>query len=100
MELRAYLSYSRKKLPLHFWRTVESGYEVDFIIGEEIAIEVNATQRVSSKHLKGLTYLKEENKLKNYYLISQDPIALKQNGINNLPWEHFLKKLWNGEIIS
>lgn len=99
MELRAYLSYSRKKLPLHFWRTSEGGHEVDFIIGEEIAIEVKASRHTSSKHLKGLTYLKEENKLKNYYLVSQDPVALKQDGIHVLPWEHFLKQLWDGALI-
>lgn len=99
MELRAYLSYSRKKLPLHFWRTAEGGHEVDFVIGEEIAIEVKATHKISSKHLKGLNYLKEENKLKNYYIISQDPVALKQQDIHMLPWELFLKKLWDGNII-
>lgn len=98
MELRAYLSYSRKKLPLNFWRTTD-GYEVDFIVGDRVAIEVKSTKKVTSKHLKGLKYLMEEQKLERYYLISQDPIALKQQGIYLLPWENFIKRLWNGEII-
>ncbi len=99
MELRAYLSYSRKKFPLNFWRTADGGHEVDFIVGEEIAIEVKTTQHVSSKHLKGLMYFKEENKLKHYYIISQDPVAVKQSGIHILPWERFLKMLWDGELF-
>ncbi|MES2141423.1 MAG: ATP-binding protein [Pseudomonadota bacterium] len=98
MELRAYISYFRKKLPLHFWRTLE-GYEVDFILDDRVAIEVKATRKISAKCLKGLNYLMEENKLEKYYLISQDPIALKQGGIYILPWENFIKRLWNGEII-
>ncbi len=32
MELRAYLSYRRKKLPLTYWRS-KNGHEVDFLIG-------------------------------------------------------------------
>ena len=98
MELRAYLSYSRKKMPLCFWRT-QDGHEVDFIIDDQIAIEVKTTKKVTGKMLKGLKYLMEEKKLKKYYLISQDPIAMNQEGIFILPWETFIKQLWNGEVI-
>ncbi|OGT50237.1 MAG: ATPase [Gammaproteobacteria bacterium RIFCSPHIGHO2_12_FULL_41_15] len=98
MELRAYLSYTRKKLPLCFWRTVE-GVEVDFIIGDDIAIEIKSTQKISDKHLKTLKRLQEENKLKAYYLISRDSVAMKKGDIFILPWETFLKKLWDGEVI-
>ena len=98
LELRAYLSYFRKRLPLCFWRTT-SGHEVDFIVGDNVAIEVKAATRVSAKHLKGLKYLMEENKIEKYYLISQDPIAMKKDGIYILPWQDFLKRLWDGEIV-
>ena len=98
MELRAYISYFRKKMHLHFWRTAE-GHEVDFVMEDEAAIEVKATKRISDKHLKGLKYLMEENKINKYYLISQDPISFKQNNIFILHWEDFLKRLWNGDII-
>lgn len=98
MELRAYLSYNRKKLPLCFWRTSD-GHEVDFVIGDQVAIEVKASEKISSKHLKGLRYLMEEKKLEKYYLISQDAIALKEKGIFILPWKTFIKKLWDGEVI-
>ncbi|MDQ8039648.1 MAG: ATP-binding protein [Rickettsiella sp.] len=98
MELRAYLSYSRKRLPLCFWRTRE-GQEVDFIVGDQVAIEVKATKKIAAKHLKGLKALIQEKKIKNYYLISQDPIALKQENIYVLPWETFVRRLWNDEIL-
>lgn len=98
MELRAYISYFRKKIALHFWRTYE-GYEVDFIVDEQIAIEVKSTKKVTKKHLKGLKLLMEENQIKQYYLISQDPIALKQDNIYILPWDNFLKRLWDGDIL-
>lgn len=98
MELRAYISYFRKKLSLCFWRTVE-GQEVDFIIGNQVAIEVKAAKKVSAKHLKGLNYLMEEKKLQKYYLVSQDPIALKEGAIYILPWENFIKRLWDGDVF-
>lgn len=100
MELRAYLSYARMQVPLQFWRTATGSHEVDFIIGNRIAIEVKATQHVTQKHLRGLNYLKEENKLDMYYLISQDPIPRKIDDIHVLPWEVFIKKLWDGNITA
>lgn len=98
MELRAYISYSRKKVPLCFWRTYE-GHEVDFIIGDQVAIEVKAAKKITAKHLKGLKYFMEENKVKKYYLISQDPLSIKQEGIYILHWENFIKRLWDGEVV-
>lgn len=98
LELRAYLSYFRIKLPLCFWRTV-SGYEVDFIIGDEIAIEVKATDKISEKHLKGLRYLIEENKMRKYYIVSQDQVVAKYGEIIALPWNIFLHRLYHGDIL-
>jgi predicted AAA+ superfamily ATPase len=72
MEIRAYLSYRRKKRELAYWRSTH-GYEVDFLIGIETAIEVKASQKVSGRDLRGLKALKEENIFKNYILVSQDP---------------------------
>ena len=98
MELRAYISYFWKKCPLYFWRTIY-GDEVDFVIGNQVAIEVKAAKKISSKHLKGLRHLMEENKIESYYMVSQDPIALKQDSITILPWDIFLKRLWSGEVF-
>jgi len=97
MELKAYLSYRRKKESLTFWRS-KHGFEVDFLIGDHTAIEVKATKRIAAKHLKGLRALAEEKIFKNFFLVSQDPIAFKKEGISVIPWQTFLKKLWDDEI--
>ncbi|MBN1905991.1 MAG: DUF4143 domain-containing protein [Deltaproteobacteria bacterium] len=98
MELRAYLSYKRSKSPLSYRRSTH-GNEVDFLIGEDVAIEVKSSQRVTPSDDKGLKALNEEEKYKDLYLISQDPVASKNENINTIHWEDFLEKLWQGKII-
>ncbi len=98
LELRAYISYCRKNVELTYWRS-KHGYEVDFLLGEKAAIEVKSTQRTHSKHLKGLRALKEEGIFSRFYLVSQDKIRSKQNGIDLMYWEDFLEQLWNHAII-
>jgi len=58
MEIRAYLSYRRRKLPFPYWRSTH-GHEVDFLIGEKTAVEVKATSRVVPGDFKGLKALAE-----------------------------------------
>jgi len=89
MEIRAYLSYRRKKKELTYWRSTH-GYEVDFLIGRETAIEVKASQKVSDRDIKGLRALKEENIFKNYIIVSQDPINTLNDNFQALYWEKFL----------
>ena len=93
MEIRAYLSYRRKKRELAYWRSTH-GYEVDFLIGIETAIEVKASQKVSGRDLRGLKALKEENIFKNYILVSQDPINTRDDNFQAIYWEKFLDDLW------
>lgn len=100
MELRAYLSYELKnRVALSFWRST-SQFEVDFILGDKVAIEVNATSKVQKDHFKGLKALQEEGKIKNFYLISTDPLVRAHEGIRCLPWQDFLRDLWSGKIIQ
>ncbi len=97
-ELRAYLSYFRIKKELTFWRT-QSKYEVDFIIGNDIGIEVKATTNVTLKHLKGLNALKEENIISKFYIVSFDKVErITENEITVVYWESFLKDLWSQKI--
>ncbi len=93
MEIRAYLSYTRKKRELAYWRSTH-GYEVDFLIGRETAIEVKASSKVSGRDIRGLKILKEENIFKNYILVSQDPINTRDDNFQALYWEKFLDDLW------
>ena len=96
-ELRAYLAYALDDRPLTFWR-VRSGQEVDFPIGDESAIEVEATTNVSGRHLGGLKALAEEVRLKSRIVVSRDPAARLQEGVRVLPVREFLKELWTGRF--
>lgn len=77
---------------LHYWRTT-SGYEVDFIVNESIAIEVKAKDTISSKDLKGLLALKEESNLDDYIVVSLETVAREVDGVRILPWQVFLSEV-------
>lgn len=98
MEIRAYLGYKRLKSSLSYWRSTH-GHEVDFLIGDKIAIEVKSSKRVTSADFKGLKVLSEEEIFSDFYLVSQDPVETKKNNIYTIHWKNFLEKLWQGKII-
>lgn len=92
-EIRAWLSYQRVRQPLCYWRSAH-GDEVDFLIGEEVAIEVKASTRVSWRDFKGLDRLAEEGVFKHYLLVSQDATELRDGARHALPWQSFIEGLW------
>lgn len=98
LEIRAYLSYYRKKEELSYWRSV-SQFEVDCIVGNRLAIEVKSTDLVQSKNLKGLKVLKEEGLIERYILVSLDPTYRKVDSIEVYPWKQFLHELWEGKLV-
>jgi predicted AAA+ superfamily ATPase len=99
MEFRAYQAYRNPELPIYYWRT-HSGFEVDFILGEmELAIEIKTSKRINESHLKGLKALREENTVKRCILVSFETEPKMLDGIECLPWQIFLEKLWAGELI-
>ena len=99
MEIVAHSSYSGLFYPISYWRTA-SGFEVDFIIGDhEIAIEVKSTELAHTTHLKGLRRFKEEYSARRSILVSLDAKPrMTEDGIEILPWQIFLERLWGGEI--
>ena len=97
MELRAAISYFRSSLRLSYWRTYEKN-EVDFVLEDVLAVEVKATLNASDRDGKSLRLLAKEAKIKNLYLVSQDPIERISEGIHYIHYENFLKKLWAGEL--
>ena len=99
MEIRAYLSYKRRKLQFSYWRSTH-GYEVDFLVGRETAVEVKASQKISQRDFKGLKALEEEKIFKNYILVSQDPINTRDNNFQALYWKKFLDNLWAGKFAG
>lgn len=99
MELKTYISYKQKRKKIYFWRTINQ-QEVDFIVGDKIAIEVKSSKKITRKHLKGLIALKEENIIQDYYVVSEDPLNhIAEGFIHVIHWKEFLRKLWNHEIV-
>ncbi len=98
MEIRAFLSYRRKKLPLAYWRSTH-GFEVDFLIGRKIAIEVKAARRMTGNDFKGLKAINEEGIFEKFILVSQDRINTRDGNFLALHWEQFLSDLWEGNIV-
>lgn len=50
LEIRAYLSYKRINEPLQYWRT--RSHEVDFLIGDVLAVEVKSAEGVNGLTIK------------------------------------------------
>lgn len=98
LELQSYLHYRRLNISLSYWRSVHQ-QEVDFIIGDEIAIEVKASKKISQQDLKNLRCLQEENIFKKLYFISQDPIPVKYQNIECIHWRTFVERLWENNLI-
>lgn len=95
LELRAYLDYRRSTLPLSFWRS-QSHFEVDFLVGDAVAIEVKAKTSVSERELKGLRALREDVKLKHAVVVSLERSRRKtEDGILILPVQEFFDGLWD-----
>jgi uncharacterized protein len=98
MELRAYLCYRRRHEELGYWRST-ADHEVDFVIGDHVAVEAKATRRVGASDLRGLTALAEEKIVRQLFLVSEDPIETKRGPIRCLPWRRFLDDLWGDKLF-
>ena len=97
-ELSAWLAYARDPRPLSYWRTAE-GSEVDFVIGDEVGIEVKATASVTSRDLTGLRRLAAETPLRTRIVVCREPVMRVVEGIRILPVGVFLSALWAGDLL-
>ena len=93
LELRAFINYNHLRAPLAYWRST-SQFEVDFIVGNQLAIEVKSTELVHERMLKGLRAFAEEKIAKHYIVISRDHRPRRVGNIEILPWQMFLAQLW------
>jgi predicted AAA+ superfamily ATPase len=99
-ELRAALHYQGVHQPLQYWRSL-SQLEVDFVIGDILAVEVKSAGRVSEQDAKGLRALQEEIRFKRRIIVSLEQTARRlDDGIEVLPLKEFLGKIWCGELFS
>jgi len=101
-ELSAYGAYSNQWYDLAYWR-LSGGTEVDFVIGDAaVAIEVKATARVASHHLRGLREMANDYPgLRKKILVCLESTARRtEAGIDILPAGEFARRLWAGEIYG
>jgi predicted AAA+ superfamily ATPase len=98
MELTAYLSYTRSLDMLTYWRSVNK-QEVDFLVGNSVAIEIKASAKVSSRDFSGLRALQEEGIFERFILISHDTVETFKDGIRCIHWRTFVKELWANKLL-
>ena len=100
LELRAWLDYRQRDEPLTYWRS-QSQLDVDFVIGDAVAIEVKAKSRVSARDCKGLLALAEEIPLRRKLVVCHEPRRRRDdNGVEIVPVPEFLSALWSDGIIE
>ena len=96
-ELKSFIDYNQFG-DLYYWRS-KSGYEVDFILEDTVAIEIKAKESITDRDLLGLKALKEEKKLKYYFIVCLEKTLRKKDDIFILPWKEFLINLWQRKYI-
>jgi predicted AAA+ superfamily ATPase len=98
-ELRAYLSYTNDDRELSFFRTT-GGQEVDFIIGDEVAVEVKSSDNITHRDLKALNLLHDDIPLRQKIVVSTERVPRRVGDVDILPVLTFLNRLWTGEYTS
>lgn len=100
LELRSFLDYRRLDFELTYWRS-RSQFEVDFLLGDEIGIEVKSKSRVSSRDYKGLNVIAEEVGLKRKIVVCGEKMRRRaDDGAEIMPPQEFLSELWSGNVIG
>ena len=94
-ELQSWLDYQDIEAKLSHWRS-HSGYEVDFLIGDSVAIEAKATSHVSNQDLRSLKAIADEHSFKHRICVSLESRPRIRDGIEILPYRVFLNDLWEG----
>ncbi|MCX7039179.1 MAG: AAA family ATPase [Spirochaetes bacterium] len=98
-ELRAWLAYRRDPRALRFWRSTD-GSEVDFVVGDEVAIEVKGGSRIVQRDLIGMKRLAEETTLKKRIVVCSEEAPRIVDGVQILPVRDFLGDLWMGGVLE
>lgn len=94
-ELRSWIDYLNREDTLHYWKS-QSGFEVDFLIGDHTAIEVKNKPHVGNRDFRSLRMLREEETFRKYLCICRESRPRHQDGIDILPYRVFLDRLWDG----
>ncbi|OFZ15744.1 MAG: hypothetical protein A2Z20_05200, partial [Bdellovibrionales bacterium RBG_16_40_8] len=94
LELMAYKIYNHDDVEISFWHIPREA-EVDFIINEEIGIEVKASTLVSERHLSGFRAYSKYDKLKRRIIVCHEKYERKMGDVEIIPINIFLQQLWS-----
>ena len=98
-ELRTWRDSSGIDLPIRFWRTHDS-QEVDFVLGDDVAVEVKATQLADDKHTRGLLALDRDAPMRRLILVTRDPARRALGRVEVWPWRELFEAIWAGELMG
>ena len=99
-ELSACVAYRELDEPLSYWR-LAGGTEVDFVLGDgRVAVEAKASALVGNRHLRGLrSFSAEHAEVAHRVLVCLEAGHRRtDDGIDILPAEDFVARLWKGEF--
>jgi len=100
LEMRAFISYYRKKCKMRYWRST-SKFEVDLLIDDYMAIEIKSAELIQNRQMKGLRALMQEGIFERYIIVSKDESKrITEDGVEIYPWKIFLKELWSNKLFS
>ena len=100
LELRAYLDYRRRSEALSFWRS-QSKMEVDFVVGDALAIEVKSKERIAESDLRPLRALGEEfPRMRKIVACGEKWRRITADGIEIIPMEEFFGELWSDSLLQ
>ncbi len=98
-EIVAYSDYHNANIEITYWRTA-SGFEVDFILNDQVALEVKSTTTIQSHHLKGLRAIHDDHPEIKRIVVSTDQRSRRtEDNLLILPWKQFLEELWAGKLV-
>lgn len=74
---------------------------MDFVAGRnaEVAIEVKGSRTVQSSELKGMKAFIDEHHPQRAIVVSQEAMPRTTGSIDILPWQTFLERLWEDQIL-
>ena len=101
-ELSACLDHRELDDELAYWR-LAGGTEVDFVIGDlRLAVEAKASPRMTRDHLKGLrSFAVDHPGVRRRVVVCLEPRPRRTpDGIDVLPAETFVRRLWDGGLLS
>lgn len=97
-ELSSYADARRRDAQISYWRT-RTGYEVDFVVDGELAVECKTARNVTGADLKGLRAIADEGAFRRRILVCREDRQRTVDGIEILPWQEFVAQLHSGECF-